>query len=364
MRREERGGLEWLLRNSPELLGTTPWPPGIRETDAWFFEERDTTPIFIPSGDRWPSSLREVADLADLLEPVSHATEISLPVEAEDGNADRIAWYQTFRNPDGWGIYVRESGIAAVSNALADSTPDRSHRKAAFHALYLHEYAHFLFDVAAGVLEDVVGGPVYEPHRNEVIARSPGYHETTEALCNAFAYRFSATDTRSRLAGFLRKSPVGYRDFSTFRTAQRFSEGIEETIGQILRGVSGRSALGARSLFDDRGATVSPSLVPVHLDRDLATGPWLSLITALADIRQSSRFTRELKKLPDDVRREWSENVEPMLHTDVARCQFKALKALENQYSVRVGRHYRAILQRSEDDWTVIAIGHRREAYR
>jgi len=361
---EDRKEIEALLKASSELRWAAAWPPGVRESDSWYFDEKDSTAIFTPDGNRWPSSLKEAADLADLLEPASDAERPTPYEEAANRGIDQLAWYQTFRNPIGWGIHLRESGLEAVARYLGDSNPDQSHRKSAFHALYLHEYAHFLFDVAAVVLEDIVGGPIYEPHRLDVVSRPYGYDESEEALCNAFAYRNSAATTREGLGRFLRDAPPGYRDFDRFRTARSFSQGVEQAIGEMLRGLGGRSAAGTSGLFDIRGAIVSPWLVPVYLDRDRQNRPLFALITALSDLRQSSKFARELKKLPNEVRREWTENVEPMLQTDISRCQFKALTGRANEYTVRVGHTYRAILVRSGRAWTATEIVHRKDAYR
>ena len=123
-------------------------------------------------------------------------------------------------------------------------------------------------------------------------------------------------------------------------------------------------ALGTSVLFDGRGATASPWLVPVYLDRDQGSRPWLTLITALAEVRESPKFARELKKLPNEVRREWSEKVEPMLRTDVQRCRIKSLKGRENAYSVRVHHNYRANSKRSAESGPQLrsAIGRRRTA--
>ena len=361
---DERHGFKTLMQASTELRGLAALPPGIREADSWYFDERDSEAIFVPDAGRWPSSLREVADLGDLLEPVPDAN-VPTPIEVvANGNVDQLAWYQTFRNPVGWGIHVRETGIDALSQSLAGSDSEKSHHKEAFHALYLHEYAHFLFDVAAVVVEDIIGGPIYEQHRGAIITSPLGYDAREEALCNAFALRHTATAARVGLRRFLRNAPEGYRDFDKFRSASTFAEGVEQTIGEMLHGLGGRSAVGASPLFDGRGASVAPYLVPIYLDRDSATRPLLTLITALSNVQQSPKFARELRKLPIRVQSEWIENVEPMLHTDVGRCQFKALTGRPNVYSVRVGRTYRAILERSENSWTAVEITHRKDAYR
>jgi hypothetical protein len=360
-----RVSIDWLRGEQHEPSFEETIPPGLSEGDSAFFAHPESISIFVPSEHDQLKSLGDVADLADLLEPTNNRIPDAPPARLSEVNIDRLAWYTTFRAGDPWGIFIREVGLATLAQALAGpngpTTP--THQSTAFHVLYLHEYGHFLLDVAARSLEAVIGSDLYLPHRAETTRGVPGYHELTEALCNAFAYRNAhARGLRSRLRPVLRGSPSGYRDFVDFIDPVAFSAGVESVLGEMLRGAGGQPAFGARGLFDERSDVVSPSLVPIRLVREPSTPPILALITALGSIGTTSAFQRGLRKLPEHVQQTWASEVEPALRTDVRTHNWKRLS--DGRFSARVSGNYRVILERSKEGWTAVQIGHRREVYR
>jgi hypothetical protein len=362
-----RVATDWLRGHSRDEFFDAMLPPGLSEVDSGLFLAPDSIPIFVPGEHDGPHSFKEAGDIADVF-GVAEDSSRPRPARGDgEGNIDRFAWYGTFRRDGEWGIYIREYGIGAISSGLetlsSTSIPEYERLKTAFHALYLHEYAHFLFDVATLTAEQIVGTDLYVPHRTEVSRQVPGYHGLTEALCNAFAFRYvSARGLRSPLKAFLRRSPVGYSEFPQYRTEPQFTAGVEQVIGEILRGGGGRRAIGTRGLFDDRSLVVNSDIVPVHLVREPRATPWLALITALGQIEETSTFGRKLKKLPEPVRRAWVDDVGPALATDVRTNSFKRLTT--GQYSARVHGDYRVILERSPGGWLAVDIAHRREVYR
>ena len=211
-----RATMEWLRSQGRHRWSAEwAWPEGWSEGDSPFHVlDAPSVPLFLPGEHAELRTLREVDDLIDLLDDPVDPPHLPPDVERTDGNIDKLAWYATFRSKDRWGIFIRDVGIERVAQAVAapGGSPDRSHRRVGLSLLYLHEYSHFLFDVAAVALEEVVGAPLYEPHRTDVTSSPPYWHPLTEALCNAFAYRtVRATGMKRRLAAFLRSSPAGYR---------------------------------------------------------------------------------------------------------------------------------------------------------
>jgi hypothetical protein len=340
-------------------------PPGLSEADWAVLHDVDEIPAYIPGEHAAPETLGRVADVGDILERTTDRPfEQDSETTANVGRIDLLAWYGSFRTGDHWGIFVREFGIEAVAQALAGEGQgiEHRHRRIAMHVLYVHEYAHFLFDVAAQSVEDLIGTGVYKSYRREVLGRSPEYHETAEALCNAFAYRHAdARGVRARLRAYLRRAPIGYRDFAGYLEADAFSEGVEQVIGEMVRGLGGSPAIGSRGLFDDSAHFVSPGLVPIWLVREPQVATYFALITALGQIEATSRFRRDLKKLPAHVQTAWQREVEPGLMVDVRKNKFKRLS--DGRYSARVQGDYRVILERTSSGWAAVEIGHRREVY-
>ena len=364
----ERRGTVWIRPlgsriNLPELR-----PPGQSQGDSWL-TELPSRLLFDPDKHLGPKSLNE---LGDLFVPVLDLSELpdlvgELPIEAE--SIDVLAWYQTFRREGDWGIYIRETGLRKVAVALVEpgSVVSRDAWRAAALLLYLHEYAHFLLDDAALTMEGIVGSPLYALHRTETLATSPGWHPPTEALCNAFAYRtLRAPGFKARVRRFLRRGPIGYRDFGGKVTDSEFDIGVEGVLGTILRGHDGNHVLGGRSLFCDRpNHRVGPWVVPIHLVAE-PEGELLSLVTAIPSLEESDAFARQLRKQPVAVQVAWKTKIEPALSTDVRSIgSFKRLKGDANEYSMKVLGQYRVIIAaRGDGTWNAKRIGHRSKVYR
>lgn len=357
---------EWIASSFGDIDETM--PPGLSESD-WKLPQLPTTQLHDPAEHPGHHRLR---DVESIFEPLDISADDQpwpgLPVRGEA--LDRLAWYKSFRHGSSWGIYIREAAALSLSRFIASSRrpagPDS--RRVAWTALYFHEYGHFLFDVAARTMEDIVQADLYEPHRREVTGRPPGWHAEEEALCNALSYRVTpATGYRQNLRTFMRAQPSGYRDFPNYLADPDFDNGIEVVLGQMLRGFAGARASGTRALFDDTDdGRVTPAMVPVYVVHESDDPALFHLITALGAVEQSKAFNKDLRALPRDVRNAWEERVLPALHTDVRTAgHFKKLQGRDNEYSVRIHGTYRAILQREGGDrWTVLSIDHRREAYR
>ncbi len=334
--------------------------------------EGERLSVFLPGEHVGVDGLDRVGDLFD---PLDLAQGDGAPVrplddESEEPPAsiDRLAWYVTERTGRDWGIFIREDGIRRVATALeptAGRPSAEAHRQAATF-LYLHEYGHFLVDVATLALEGVAGADLYLPHRWEILQRAPGWSLLEEALCNAFAYRrLSAPGKKRDLYRYLRSGPPGYDQFHRYRSGAAFGAGLDGLLGEVLRGPAGDPAPGLRGLFGDRrDAPVSPADVPVYLVRDFAASPVLALITALGDVERTKSFSKELERMPAQVRAEVLDRVLPDLERDARTHTFKRLKGDRDRFSARVRGSYRVILRQKPDGgWVAEGIDHRSRVY-
>jgi hypothetical protein len=281
---------------------------------------------------------------------------------------DVLAWYVSPRFGGPWGIFIRDGGVALVAQALATrSSPATSQATMAMaaEALFFHEYFHFLVDVGVSGIERIVRTGLYTPLLRAQKARAPGYDQLEEALANAFAVEQSRSAVaRRRLCNFLSAAPVGYRDFGPYLGAGPASRGRRRLLTQYSSaGATGPAAAPLELLLDVHGGLLQADDVPVHLVRDRPAAHVLKLITSLPDLEDAPAFKRQLKKLPQHVQAEWTRTRASLQQDISALGSFKRLTGRPGVYSVRVTHDYRALLERSGDGWTVVAIKHRRETY-
>ncbi len=353
------------------------------ESPNWFtaeFRNYERLPLFSPVSGWGTESLNQVGAIFEPFVrpdplPSDPRPVLRDPFDEEPGNIENLAWYRTWRG-SGWGIFIRVEGIKTVARAMTPPGQPVSRQTLvhAYEKLYLHEYCHFLIDVAIAGLEQTVGRDLYWAHRDTYVGRGfRGYHELSEALCNAFAYRnLKAPHRRWPLKKWMKRGPEGYREFGDYLHADAFYRGIEELLAEVLWGQShgaNQGLLAARGLFQDRrGDLVSPANVPVYLvpQPSGASGPVLFDILSLPSLSLTNKFVRMMDKLPPEVGSDWRQRVEPALRTDTRSApKFKRLKGRPPRFSVRVAQDYRAILCPVGDGhWQALEIGRRDKVYK
>ena len=164
--------------------------------------------IWIPEGD-----IREFPDV--------DVEDIERRV-VEEGT-DILAWYRSFHwdPPNRWGIYILDKGVYYLAqNVFRNVRQISSHGRPfntldllqqGFRLLFLHEFFHFVTDIAASTLE--VGASFRSRYYADYIANVYMQPLNTsepieEALANAFAYnRFQGSDIRRQLRSFMSNQP-------------------------------------------------------------------------------------------------------------------------------------------------------------
>lgn len=239
-------------------------PPALADVGALMPRldvRRDEPEVIIPPDDLRIDPFRTVSDDQSETQRVKELVS-SLSTE-------RLAWYDSFRQPT-WGITIRSAAIELIAHVLRSDTADDWHERTAvaFEILYHHEYAHFLFDVAASTLEDFEGRPLWLPFHLSPLNNPCSERE--EALCNAFAYRRVRRGWKKRVGTFMRGQPAGYRDFHIFIQRDAFTAGVEEHLKAIVYG--SHQSIGTknwRPLFQDHDhGLISPVMVPLHIHHD------------------------------------------------------------------------------------------------
>lgn len=269
------------------LLGRDVLPPGVAEELR--IDRRRAITVHDPRRDDGPADLRSLGALYSRLgfgprEPGALAPpdDLGLPAfrtdEPDPAEARRsrqrissigvehLAWYDTFRGGADWGITIRLSGVQLIAHALRRGAADDWHERGAiaFEFIYRHEFAHFLFDAAAGIMEDLTSHPLWVPFRLDW-SNQP-YSLREEALCNAFGLKGVKRAWKSELADVLLGQPPGYQDFHLYGTSRSFSNGVEEHLHAMLSTFPSGTASNLRPLFQDHDhGFLTPAMVPLRI---------------------------------------------------------------------------------------------------
>jgi hypothetical protein len=154
---------------------------------------------------------------------------------------DRCAWYRSFHYQPRtyWGIHIKETCWDETARKLFRSGQYRSWQdalKGAFLTIFLHEFFHYITDIASTTLEIVTNKPrIYVDYSDRVYAKvflTP--HCIEEALANRYLYGRAETVhmRRGYLYRWLGSQPLGYQQFIDF-VGTRFWIGRRTLMNQI-----------------------------------------------------------------------------------------------------------------------------------
>ncbi len=185
----------------------------------------------------------------------------------EHDGIDALAWYRSYHwYPSSlWGIYITNYGVRHLRTKYGFP---KGSLASAEQLLFLHEFYHFLVDIAATALE--LGGgsgrPLYVNYiRRVYLQPQENYHPIEEALANAFAYkRMIRRGTGPQTRDFMVSQPQGYSSFLEYFSGAKCRIG-ERELGASIAG--SRPSIGTAPmevLFDRYRADVSFSNVPVY----------------------------------------------------------------------------------------------------
>lgn len=155
---------------------------------------------------------------------------------------EKCAWYRSYHYQPTklWGIHLKEKCWFNISKEFyRNHSPKLTWNnsiKSAFFYLFLHEFFHYIVDIASSVIEIISNNPnIYIDYSNRVYCKtfsSDGSIE--EALANRYMY--GRADSFNIKKGYLRnillKQPAGYRDFARY-SGSKFWEGRRILMSQI-----------------------------------------------------------------------------------------------------------------------------------
>jgi len=316
-------------------------------------------------------------DNGDIEFPEIEISDIKGKINEE--GIEALAWYRSFHwnPPEKWGIYILEKGIYYIAQTTFSIIKkiSKSGRpfntldfiQQGFKLLFLHEFFHFITDIAAVLLE--MGNSLR--HRNyapyiENVYMKPNYpnEPMEEALANAFAFKkFRSAKIRMQLRGFMRTQPSGYSAFEEHLTKKQFLIGRRELGTSIRNGNSRNKYIPLETLFNSYPHDLNFSDVPIYIVQTIRDPKYIiRFIDTIkrSEIVESDNFKRNWKRLrlPIRIIKKYQKALEMLeFNAHHSGLRLKKIKGCDNVFTFRVDDNYRVSLKNENGQWILLKIG-------
>lgn len=297
---------------------------------------------------------------------------------------EALAWYRSFHwhPPNRWGIYILDKGVYYIAQnvfgKIGQVSPyGRRYNtidllQQSFRLLFLHEFFHYITDIAASTLE--MGNPsaraYYVQYVRNVYIRPKSRNEPIEeALANAFAFnRFQGGTVRRQLRLFMRSQPAGYSAFEQYTRKINFTYGRRELGTCIRDGAHVRGVPPLETLFDCYRHDISFGDVPIYILPTIKDSRYMMrLIRSIprSALVQSATFKKDLQKLPPEILSKYQKALR-MLEYNVRHrgLKFEKIKGCDTVFTIRIDGGYRLSLRPLNEKWELLRIGKHDEIYR
>jgi mRNA-degrading endonuclease RelE of RelBE toxin-antitoxin system len=306
---------------------------------------------------------------------------------------EALAWYRSFhwRPCERWGIYILDKGLYFVAERVFGAfdrfrggpydTPDLLLES--LRLLFLHEFFHYITDIAASTLEIASGlrRAYYIEYVKNVYMRPGNSDEPLEeALANAFAFnrvpgwQFQRPGWRFRrsVRQFMKNQPGGYSAFDQYIRKSDFARGRRELGTCIFRAQRLQPGVTPlETLFDCYTRDVSYADVPVYIVPTITDSRYrLGFIRAIPrdKLDRSQQYVQDYQRLPRRVQRKVSKTLSNLQHgVQHPGLGFEKLNSKGNNklFSVRVDKGYRLILREVPGGrWELVTVGTHDDVYR
>jgi hypothetical protein len=364
---------------------------GLLNDDSFGSSDQDSTtrvlssqervaPVVI-AGDGWSK------ELTDRVQAVEE--------QVSQQGVEALAWYTPFHfNRKGWGITIREEGLAVVSRlfecASEPQISTQSPLTAAYELLYRHEYFHHLSEVACGILEVLKRRAAASSDEvvAQVIARLAGspyqeYCQTAkcnpqgaleESVANAYAIRTVPDGAwREAIRSWFKTHPAAYREFDRYESGDDFLGGLRELSRMHRRAIwpepQEEAVAGlpdAEALFDFGYDGFSVDEVPVRIVRPARSAccglQFIRAIPATAII-ESDLFAKDIERFQ---LRPKAEKAKRLLGIDFRHRSLNTewIRGHGDTFSIRLDHKYRASIKRCGANWKLLRANSHDELYR
>ena len=307
---------------------------------------------------------------------------------------EALAWYKSFHwktNKD-WGIYITDMGIYHVAEEIFRPAGLKSKSgkplntldilQLSFRLLFLHEFFHFVTDVAASILElsniqfardsHMPPKKFYSDYFNKVyLTASKPNEPLEEALANAFVFdKFRDKQIRRFIKPFMENQPKGYSHFANYSGANKFNNGkqlLATIISQSISHYGGKGYCPLEILLDTACQHISFGDVPIYLAQSFIK-PELALrfVRSIpkSNLIQTKRFKKDLDKMPKNINKKYLKTIN-LLEQDVRHpgLNFEKLVGMDAIFTARIDQVYRISLKPSGENWDLLRIGTHTDIY-
>jgi len=302
---------------------------------------------------------------------------------AEEG-IEALAWYRSFHwEPlERWGIYIWDKGIYYIAfqvlrGVTRVSRFGRSFNtldllQQSFKLLFLHEFFHFITDLAATILEmgNPQPKPCYIPYVKNVYMRPRDSNEPIEeALANAYALnKVIGLGIRSQLCIFMKNQPNGYSAFDQYMRKDDFTYG-RRLLGTCIRdGIYGGGDAPLEMVFDCNYREVGFGDVPIYIVQTISDPRYaIHFIPSIpkATLVLTDRFRDDLQNLPPKIRKKFEKSLCLLEHNiRHPSLNFEKIQGCNTVFSIRIDGGYRASLRLLNGGWELLRITNHEELYR
>ena len=291
----------------------------------------------------------------------------------KDG-VEALAWYRSYHygTSHKWGISMRREGIYYLAKYLQGE-----HYKAssyldidvldfiqiAFNYLQLHEYFHFIADIACTVVELSQHNALYRRYFSEVYTQKNDKFE--EAIANAYASRMMQRQgVAEPLKQFMLHQPPFYNAYGHWTGRRAFQYGRQKLAGLMCPSLAGTSGVvpGSELLFRIDHADLDYQDVPIYLETSKAATriiPSLRVVQKIKHLEHTSKFDEEFKYQPQSIKMK-VEVAKHKLQEDVQdpSLHFDKIRGHGPVFTVRVDGSYKMSMRHyGGDTWKLLRIG-------
>lgn len=298
-----------------------------------------------------------------------------LAAHHKEDATEALAWYKSyhFGASKRWGVKVFEEGVFWLARCLQDGQPPElsSHFDAldylqlSFKTLQLHEYFHFVADVACTILELAQRKPLYCGYSLWVYPEQ----KLEEAVANAYAWRTMRKEgITEALRQFMASQPQPYGQFEQWSRRRAFQLGRQRLMSLMCRSLpdSTGSAAGAELLLRIDQADLDYQDAPLYIESSRiarrVSSP-LRIVESIRDLDESPKFKSEESELSMQLLVKLASTVDG-LSSSVQRPSlgFRKARGKGAVFTCRVDdAHGISLRHLGHDHWELLRVGRYRD---
>jgi hypothetical protein len=293
---------------------------------------------------------------------------------------DALAWYRSFHwEPTKyWGIYILDAGIFLLARLFSGIKQKSKYGRPyntldyiiqAFKLLFLHEFFHFITDIAASILE--IGNPLSRPfyidYIHNVYMKPKNKNEPIEeALANAFAINRIKEFKKFIRLFFSSIKANGYCAFDRYLSNKKFTNG-RRNLGTCIRDGKNTSDVSPlESLFDIYKQDIYFRDVPIYIVNTFKDDQYIiKFLKKFHTIELSKSYSRDFDNLTKDIKKKALKAKNKLeINPHHPSLRLEKIKGCDVVFSYRIDKNYRGSIQLIDGKGLLLRIAKHDKLYR